>query len=120
MYLKQSDATEEAMHRLHEGDGTVRACRLFPDDSRLPTKMAVWELDPGSSEGSHVHEGLGALEEIYYFLQGSGVMWVDGEEVEVRTGDVVMVSPGADHGFRNSGDSVLKLLIAWGPPEDAA
>ena len=120
MYRKQSDAAKDLLESLHDGDGTIRACRLFADDSRLSTKMSVWELDPGAGEGSHAHRGRGALEEIYYFLQGSGIMWVDGEEVEVRSGDVVMVSPGADHGFRNSGDSVLKLLIAWGPPEMVA
>ena len=27
-----------------------------------------------------------------------------------------MVPPGIDHGFRNTGDSLLKLVIIWGKP----
>ena len=119
MYLKQSDETDALIEGLHDGDGAVKARRIFPDGSRLPIKIAVWTLEPGVSEGSHVHEGDRALEEIYYFLQGSGTMWVDDEVVPVRAGDAVMVPPRADHGFRNTGDSNLKLLIVWGEPSES-
>ena len=72
MFVKQSDSADSLREALHDGDGTIEARILFPDDSRLPIKMAVWTLASGVSEGGHVHEGHGALEEIYYFLDGSG------------------------------------------------
>ena len=74
----------------------------------------------GVSEGGHTHGGEMALEEIYYFQEGKGVMWVDGEGVPVGAGDVVMVPPGVHHGFRNTGSTPLKLLIVWGVPADDA
>ena len=36
------------------------------------TRIEVWELPPGASEGSHVHEGNDTLEEFYYFIAGRG------------------------------------------------
>ena len=59
-----------------------------------------------------------ALEEIYCFQEGEGLMWVGDENVPVRAGDVVMVPSGVHHGFRNTGSTPLKLLIMWGMPKD--
>ena len=117
-YFKERDSEGPRMVRtVHEGDGEIKLLGLFNDSSRLPIKMQVWELDPGVSEGRHVHEGDRALEEIYYFLEGSGVMWVNDEDVPFEAGDALMVPPGSDHGFRNTGDTPLKLVIIWGKPE---
>ncbi len=101
---------------LHEGDGVVTRRRFFHGESKLPVRIEVWELPPGASEGSHVHEGDDTLEEFYYFIAGRGVMWMDGEEREVEAGDAVLAPPGVDHGFRCVGDDTLKLVIAWGKP----
>ena len=100
----------------HEGDGMITRRRFFRDSTKLPVRIEIWELPPGSSEGSHVHEGNNTLEEFYYFISGEGVMWMDDEELPVRPGDAVMAPPGVDHGFRSTGDVPLKLLIAWGAP----
>ena len=43
-------------------------------------------------------------------------MWMNGQELPVRAGDAVMAPPGVDHGFRNTGDETLKLLLIWGAP----
>ena len=101
---------------LHEGDGMVTRRRFFRSVTRLPVVSEVWELQPGASEGSHVHGDEGPLEEFYYFIAGRGVMWMDGEERVVEAGDAVLAPPGVDHGFRCVGDDTLKLVIAWGKP----
>lgn len=103
---------------IHEGDGEIRTRVFFDGMSRLPAKWAVWELAPGVSEGSHVHDGDDALEEVYYFLEGSGVMWVDGVDFLVGKGDAVLAPAGSDHGFRNTGSEPLKVLLIWGRPID--
>ena len=41
---------------LHEGEGRVTHGRFFRDSTKLPVRIEVWELSPGSSEGSHVYE----------------------------------------------------------------
>ena len=102
---------------MHDGDGVVTRRRFFRDETRLPVTIEVWELPPGASEGSHIHDGDNTLEEFYYFISGQGVMWMDDEELPVGPGDAVMAPPGVDHGFRAVGDETLKLVIAWGVPQ---
>ncbi len=120
MYWKENDSTGIRTYNIHEGNGEIRTRGFFTDVTKLPIRFQMWELDPGVSEGSHIHEGEQTLEEIYYFLQGEGVMWVDGEDVQVRAGDAMLVPPGVDHGFRNTGNEPLKITIIWGAPSDAA
>ena len=115
-YWKENDSTDVTTYSIHEGDGEIKTRGFFDEVSRLPIKFQAWELDPGFSEGSHIHEGDNALEEIYYFISGHGVMWVGDEDVPVRAGDAMLVPPGVDHGFRNTGDDPLKLIIIWGVP----
>ncbi len=101
---------------IHDGEGIITRSRFFRDITRLPVNIEIWELPPGASEGSHIHDGDNTLEEFYYFLSGQGVMWMDDQESPVAPGDAIMAPPGVDHGFRNTGDTPLKLLIAWGAP----
>jgi len=119
MYYKENEETNVVEMPIHHGVGTIVRRKFFPGSSQLPIKMEIWELKPGVSEGSHTHDGDHALEEIYYFLQGSGVMWCDGKDVPVAAGDAIMVPPGVDHGFRNTGTEILKLVIIWGKPAQA-
>ncbi len=119
MNWKQHESEDVIVHpALHEGDGAIMRRRFFSDATKLPVKIEVWELEPGASEGRHVHEGDDTLEEFYYFIAGQGVMWMDDDEFPVRPGDAVMAPPGVDHGFRCVGDSTLKLVIAWGVPQE--
>ena len=118
MNWKQNEADDVIITpHMHDGEGAVTRHRFFRGATRLPVYIEVWELSPGSSEGSHIHDGDGALEEFYYFISGRGVMWMGDEELPVGPGDAVMAPPGVDHGFRNTGDRPLKLVIAWGVPK---
>lgn len=119
MYWKQDESTAVTnMQVIHEGDGAIKTRALFDESLCLPIKVQIWELAPGVSEGGHTHEGDCPLEEIYYFLEGDGTMWMDDDDVPVAAGDAVLVPPEVDHGFRNTGSSPLKLMIIWGKPQD--
>lgn len=54
------------------------------------------------------------LEQIYYILQGTGTMRIDGENYKVRDGDVVYLPPGSFHQMINDGDDWLGYLIISG------
>jgi quercetin dioxygenase-like cupin family protein len=58
-------------------------------------------------EPRHVHD----VDEIFIFLQGSGVIPIDGTDYPVKTGDVVVVAAGEDHHTRSSIDD--PLVAAW-------
>lgn len=118
MEWKQSETADVIdTPEIHEGEGVITRRRFFHGEVKLPVKFEIWELPPGASEGSHIHDGADALEEFYYFIGGEGVMWMDGREQAVQKGDAVLAPQGTDHGFRNTGDETLKLLLIWGPPK---
>ena len=116
MYIKESVSTDVRLAAVHEGTGNIRIRHFFKGQSRTGVHLHVWELDPGVSEGMHIHEGTDNYEEIYYFFQGEGVMWIAAEKVPVAAGDAVLVPPGVDHGFENTGAVPLKLLLLFGKP----
>jgi mannose-6-phosphate isomerase-like protein (cupin superfamily) len=118
MYWKETDSTGvQAYQALHAGQGEIRVRRFFKDISRTGVRFQIWELAPGASEGNHIHTGDDdGFEEIYYFLQGRGVMWIEGQELPIAAGDAFLVPPGVDHGFRNTGDEPLRLVLLFGKP----
>jgi mannose-6-phosphate isomerase-like protein (cupin superfamily) len=97
-------------HRVHDGEGFAVARRLFTRadfSSGLFFYNESW-LQPGSSYGEHRHEG---DEEVYYVLEGTGLMRVDDEEQEVGPGDAILTKSGSRHSLRNTGQTALKLLV---------
>jgi mannose-6-phosphate isomerase-like protein (cupin superfamily) len=58
------------------------------------------------------HRSKFPAEEFYYILKGRGLMYIDGEEKEVFPGDLVYIPPGALHGIKVVGESVLYFL-SW-------
>ena len=118
MYWKQIEPTDRIVSdQIHDGSGLIRRRRLFGESSRLPIRIEIWELDPGVTEGNHIHQEPRPLEEVYYFLEGEGIMTIDGDEVPVKAGDAILVQPGANHGILSTGADPLRLVIIWGAPE---
>lgn len=119
MFWRENDATDiQEIPAIHDGDGTIRVRRFFTAHSRTGVHFHIWELAPGASEGNHIHTGDDGFEEIYYFLQGQGVMSIEDAELPVAAGDAFLVPPGVDHGFRNTGDEPLRLVLLFGKPHD--
>ena len=117
MFEKESDSSVQTVKGAHGGDGAIRIHRFFPKKTALSARAAVWEIAPGASEGDHAHGDDRPLEEIYYFLQGDGVMSFDGEEVTVAAGEAVLVPEGVDHGLRNTGRWAHETRDRVGSPE---
>jgi mannose-6-phosphate isomerase-like protein (cupin superfamily) len=54
-------------------------------------------------------------EEIYYILEGQGLMQVGDETRAIGPGDAIAIPPGATHQIRNAGSVVLKFLCCCVP-----
>lgn len=118
MYWKQIEATDRIVsNQIHNGSGLIKRRSLFGESSRLPIRIEIWEMDQGVTEGDHIHQEPRPLEEVYYFLEGEGIMTIDGDEVPVKAGDAILVPPGANHGILSTGANPLRLVIIWGAPE---
>ncbi|MFN2272533.1 MAG: cupin domain-containing protein [Anaerolineae bacterium] len=73
--------------------------------------ITLVEMEPGGVQHIHSHKP----EQMYYILEGSGVMSVDGEQRQVQAGDCIYYPPFAKHGLENTGGTVLRYLSAASP-----
>jgi len=58
----------------------------------------------GQMTRGHSHAG---QEEVYFFVQGTGMMMVDEEKFRVAQGDIVLIPDGAFHRVINDGEMNL-------------
>lgn len=117
MFYKENDSIRvKWVEGVHNGRGSIQIRSFFDKQSRLGTRLQVWELEPGTSEGIHIHQQDKPLEEIYYFLQGRGHMWIEEESIPVATGDAILIPSGVAHGFKNTGSEPLRLVLLFGKP----
>ena len=73
--------------------------------------ITIVDMAPGGRQHLHSHE----QEQMYYIMQGSGVMTVDDEQQQVEAGDCIFFSSFSRHGLDNTGGTVLRYLSAASP-----
>ena len=109
-----SSLAKKAKHviqkRCHNGRGAVLFREVFSKNDFKSTIQFLHETSvmPNSTIGYHKHSG---NEEIYYVIEGKGLMVVDGQEKIVETGDAVTTYSGSSHGLKNIGAKDLKILV---------
>jgi mannose-6-phosphate isomerase-like protein (cupin superfamily) len=59
--------------------------------------LAEARLEPGQATERHYHR---ASEEVYFLLDGTGVLELDGQLRDVQPGDAVLIPPGSWHQIR--------------------
>ena len=74
--------------------------------------LAEASLDPGRATKRHYHA---RSEEIYVFLEGGGVMEVEGDSGEVGVGEAVLIPAGEWHGII-AGPAGARFLCCCAPP----
>ncbi len=70
---------------------------------------------PAAYVEEHVHQ---VQEQIYYVLEGEGVLTLDAERHLMRPHDYVWVPPGIRHSFTNTGTAGLVFLVVTTPASD--
>jgi mannose-6-phosphate isomerase-like protein (cupin superfamily) len=101
---------------MHGGEGLLRVKFFGFDNAARPNLFISYVIPPGCSEGVHTHRlgdrELGAYDEFYYVLAGSGLVQLGSEQIAVAAGDHVFAPLGMPHGVANpSGEHELKLLL---------
>lgn len=98
----------------------IRAAARKNDDFRrvLDTaghlQLVLMAVPPGGEIGAEVHEG---IDQVLFFVEGSGEAELDGAVSSVAPDDVVVVPAGTLHNFRNTGADTLRLYTVYGPPD---
>ena len=89
--------------------------RSLLDLSNAPVQnqsLAEATLPPGSATDRHYHK---VSEELYYILEGTGTMELDGTSQTVTVGDAILIPPGAWHQI-TAADEALRFLCCCAPP----
>jgi len=79
---------------------------ISKDDGAENFAMRMFELQPGGFTPLHTHRH----EHEVFVIQGQGVFVCEGQEHPFGSEYVIFVPPNKEHRFKNTGDSVLKLL----------
>jgi mannose-6-phosphate isomerase-like protein (cupin superfamily) len=70
---------------------------------------------PAAFVEEHVHQ---IQEQVYYVLEGEGVLTTDDQKHLMRPHDYVYVPPGVRHSFANTGTNGLVFLVITTPTHD--
>jgi len=69
-------------------------------------------FEPGQQHALHAH---GGQDKFYHVLEGDGVFLLDGRELAMSSGDLLIAPEGVPHGVRNTGASRLLVLAILAP-----
>ncbi len=95
-------------HAVYDSKKMAKAT-LF-ESSRILVGLNAFE--PGQEHRLHSHAG---MDKVYHVLEGRGVFLLEGRELPMRPGDMLIAPEGVAHGIRNSGDERLLVLAILSP-----
>ena len=125
----------------YHGRGIIPTTRRFPHLVELmqhpavvkPSDHAAWRPDkmgkstifesprllvglnafePGQSHALHAHAG---MDKVYQVVEGEGVFLLEGRELPMNAGDLLVAPEGVPHGVRNTGRGRLLVLVILAP-----
>jgi len=77
------------------------------------SQLVVMSVPPGGEVGEETHK---YTEQTLFFLSGTGEAVLDDKVSPIGPGDVVVVTAGTKHNFRNTGTEDLKIYTTYAPP----
>jgi mannose-6-phosphate isomerase-like protein (cupin superfamily) len=103
-----------AAHAYTTLDGsTIR--ELVRPETHACRNLSVAEavIEPGQRTLRHTHQ---SSEEVYYILQGEGLLTVNARTTEVGPGSVHLIRPTEEHSVLCTSQEPLRLLCLCAPP----
>lgn len=109
MFIRDIATGEEII----AGDKTLLRELLHPDktDLHIGYSLAHARVKPGQTTLPHRLK----TSEVYYILEGQGIMHIDKESSPVMAGQAVYIPPRAVQYIENNGSSELKFLCIVDP-----
>ncbi len=96
------------------GDDTILREVLRPDNTDLQLRYSLAHAVVKPGEASRPHK-LKTSSEVYYILEGQGVMHIGDESAQVAAGQAIYIPPDAAQFIENTGESDLKFLCVVDP-----
>jgi quercetin dioxygenase-like cupin family protein len=73
-------------------------------------------FEAGQSHALHAHTG---MDKLYQVLYGEGVFLLEGRELPMRAGDLMIAPDGVPHGVKNTSEGRLLVLVVLAPGPSA-
>ncbi len=96
-------------NRFTAEDNTNICELLHPGREQIPLPYSIAHAILKPERASLPHR-LKESSEVYYILEGEGIMHIDSEEAEVMKGQAVYIPPGSWQYIQNSGNIDLEFL----------
>jgi mannose-6-phosphate isomerase-like protein (cupin superfamily) len=80
-------------------------------------QIVVMTIRPGDEIGEEVHHD---IDQVLLFVDGEGESIIEGRRAPVSAGHLTFVPGGTLHNFVNTGDTPLRIVTAYAPPEHEA
>ena len=74
--------------------------------------VGVNAFEPGQAHALHAHAG---MDKVYHVLAGEGVFLLEGANLPMRAGDLLVAPADVPHGVRNIGTDRLIVLVVLAP-----
>lgn len=95
-------------HAVYSSEGMGKST-LFQSERML---VGLNAFEPGQEHRLHAHAG---MDKLYHVLAGSGVFLLQGSELPMEAGMMLIAPEGVSHGIRNTGDGRLLVLAVLAP-----
>ena len=74
-------------------------------------------FEPGQAHALHAHAG---MDKVYQVVEGEGVFLLEGRDLPMKAGDLLVAPDGVPHGVRNTGPGRLLVLLILAPAPGTA
>jgi len=104
----------EDAHREEHETGRIYETLVGDDEGSTPVRVGIQTSPPGYSTGTHSHPYM----EVITVIEGTGEAWF-GDEANatvIRPGTTIEVPANTPHGFRNTGDMLLRTYGVHASP----
>ena len=79
-------------------------------------------FEPGQEHALHAHAGMehalhahAGMDKVYQVIEGQGLFLLDGDDVPMQAGVLLVAPEGVPHGIRNTGTGRLLVLAILAP-----
>jgi mannose-6-phosphate isomerase-like protein (cupin superfamily) len=83
---------------------------LFMSDHMM---VGLNAFEPGQEHRLHAHAD---QDKVYHVVEGRGLFLLEGREVEMDAGAMLVAPAGVPHGVRNTSGERLIVLVVMAPP----
>ncbi len=72
------------------------------------TLLQINVVGPKTNMEPHFHK---KMTESVYILSGEAIIYIDGKDYDMKTGDLIIIDPNKTHGVKNHLDEEFKYLV---------